>query len=174
MEGLDSREVLVEMEPFIEKWTSHFQGKELGEEARQVARIACWKRLPFYDSTRGKSLTSYLFMVVRSALINWYRRERTYREYHLLPPGQTEEDGGTWEERVQDPMPVLFGEDMVWDAWMSVLAEHEAYCLTMHIRYGYSLKQVAKMCNVPYERVKKWKQRALFRLKIHYEKGIPS
>lgn len=171
---LDPQEVLLFMEPLLEKWTSHFHGKELREEARQVARIACWKRLPHYDGTRGKSLTSYLFMVVRSALINWYHSERRYRETHLLPlPTSDEEDGGSWEERVADPSPDSFGEDLIWEAWMAVLTERESLCLTLHIRDGYSLFQVAELCQVPYERVKKWKQRGLSRLRKLAKRGVP-
>ena len=167
MERLNAQEVLLLLEPSILKWTAHFQDKELREEARQVARVACWRRLAYFDDTRGKSMASYFFMVVRSALINWYKKERRYQQVPLLPSELMGEEGeeGTWEERVADPTPVLYGEDLLWDAWMEPLKEWERTCLTLHLREGYSLIEVADLCQVPYERVKKWKQRGLARLK---------
>lgn len=169
MEGLQAQEVLLSLEPLILKWTAHFQDRELREEARQVARVACWKRLAYFDNTRGKSMTSYFFMVVRSALINWYNKERRYQQVHLLPSDLMGEEGeeGTWDERVADPVPVPYGEDLLWDAWMEPLTECERTCLTLHLREGYSLVEVAELYQIPYERVKKWKQRGLARLKKH-------
>jgi RNA polymerase sigma factor (sigma-70 family) len=167
MEGLNAQKVLLSLEPLILKWTAHFQDRELREEARQVARVACWKRLAYFDDTRGKSMTSYFFMVVRSALINWYKKEKRYQQVHLLPSDITGEEGeeGTWEERVADPAPVPYGADLIWNAWMESLTGWERTCLTLHLRDGYSLMEVAEMCQVPYERVKKWKQRGLARLR---------
>jgi len=166
MQGKNAQEVLLWLEPMILKWTAHFQDKELREEARQVARIACWKGLNSYDDTRGKSMSSYFFMVVRSALINWYNKERRYQQAHVFPTEWMREcEEGSWEERVADPVAVPYAEELIWDAWMESLKEWERTCLTLHLREGYSLLDVAEICQVPYERVKKWKQRGLARLK---------
>ncbi|MED0730589.1 sigma-70 family RNA polymerase sigma factor [Aneurinibacillus aneurinilyticus] len=155
-----------EYEPLIEKWLIRFPPGPLREEAKQEARIACWKRLPYYDEQRGMALSSYLFLSVKGTVINWYVREKRWREQHYLPslPLSYGEEGGS-------PMELLgatdnnIEEELIWQSWMAYLSQEEARCITLHIRGGMTLRQVADRLGIPYERVKKQKQRAIQKLR---------
>ncbi len=165
MEEKDWALFFQEYEPLLERWISRYSAGVVREEAKQVARIACWQKLGLYNPERGASLSSYLFMVVRGALLNWYAQERRWYDRHrlLTAQGDEEEQEGTPEWEDADLLPP--DASLVWEAWMAYLSEMEALCLTLHIRDGYSLRAVARRLNVPYERMKKCKQRALGKLR---------
>ncbi|GEN35170.1 RNA polymerase sigma factor [Aneurinibacillus danicus] len=137
----------------------------LRDEARQVARIACWRRLAFYDAKRGASLSSYVYLIVRGALLNWDAKEYRWQSRHQFPAPCGEDGEGDWQDMIVDTNAWPPDEAAVWQAWMTHLTEAEARCLTLHIRYGHSLKDVAAIIGIPYERVKKQKQRALGKLR---------
>jgi RNA polymerase sigma factor (sigma-70 family) len=161
-----------EIEPLLERWTARYPVGAMREEAKQIARIACWRRLAYYDASRGTALSSYLFLIVRGALINWYGQERRWRERHsFLTSGEADEM--SWEELISDPNSECLEEAMMWESWMVYLSEQEALCLTRHLRDGWSLQRIATELELPYERVKKWKQRALVKLrKVLYGESI--
>lgn len=56
-------------------------------------------------------------------------------------------------------------EELIWQSWMAYLSQEEARCITLHIRGGMTLRQVADRLGIPYERVKKQKQRAIQKLR---------
>lgn len=157
-----------EYDAWIDKCVSRFPPGPWRDEAKQEARIACWKRLARYDAERGMALSSYLFLVIRGGLANWYARERRWQERHCLPsekvaPG---EEVKNWSDTLVGMDTYEMEENLMWQAWMEPLSIDEARCLTLHIRHGLSLRQVAACLGVPYERVKKQKQRALRKLRL--------
>ncbi|WP_027415554.1 sigma-70 family RNA polymerase sigma factor [Aneurinibacillus terranovensis] len=166
MEEKDWIAFMNKMEPLLEKWTLRLPVGTAREEAKQIARIACWSKLLSYDPERGASLTTYMFMVVRSALNAWFKREYRYHSHHCFP-ALPSEDELSWEELIPGEDTDALEEDMLWKAWMAPLSSHEAQCITLHIRYGYSLVEVAKIMGAPYERVKKWNQRSLVKLRTY-------
>ncbi|WP_047150894.1 sigma-70 family RNA polymerase sigma factor [Aneurinibacillus tyrosinisolvens] len=170
MQDYEWYEFMLKHEPLLEKWTGRYPAGPIREEAKQVARIACWNKLSSYDASRGASLSTYLYLVVRGALLNWYYRERRWQERHCFPAPPDAEGELTWEDTIEDESRLSMEEELIWQDWMSYLPEQEARCLTLHIRDGYSLIEVAARMGAPYERVKKWKQRALAKLRTRVEK----
>ncbi|WP_080787887.1 sigma-70 family RNA polymerase sigma factor [Aneurinibacillus migulanus] len=162
-----------EYEPLIEKWVARFPPGPLREEAKQEARIACWKRLPYYDEQRGMALSSYLFLSVKGTVINWYAREKRWRERHCLPslPASHEEEGAERMELLLGTTDHDMEEELIWQAWMTYLSQEEARCVSLHIREGMTLREAAERLGIPYERAKKQKQRAMQKLRIAAEKG---
>ncbi|WCK54226.1 sigma-70 family RNA polymerase sigma factor [Aneurinibacillus sp. Ricciae_BoGa-3] len=156
-----------EYEFLLNRWTSRFPKGPLQEEAMQIARIACWRRLPSYDPARGASLQTYLFRAVQGALHNWYRRyEARWLERHYLPaPVEGRE---LWENEVEDDALQPLDEDLVWQSYLEGLPQDEAQFLTLHYKNGFSLPEVARIMEIPYERLKKRKQRCLVKLRQKY------
>jgi RNA polymerase sigma factor (sigma-70 family) len=165
MEEKDWLDFFAAYEPLLEKWVSRFPAGVLREEAKQIARIACWRKLALYDPAKGASLSTYVFLVVRGAVINWYEQEKRWRERHCILVLRSEEEELDWESSVADPNAVCPEEDVLWQEWMEGLSELEVQCLTLHIRDGFSLRMVAERLGVSYERVKKCKQRVLDKLR---------
>ena len=115
MEEMGWTGFFAEAEPIVERLTARYVSGYWREEARQVARIACWQNAHRYDPGRGAKLSTFLFVIIRRALADFYERE--------------------------------------------------AACLTLHIRDGLPLREVAVRLGLPYETIKKQKQRCLARLR---------
>lgn len=160
-----------EVEPLVERVTVRYAPGFWREEAKQVARIACWQQAHRYDAGRGAKLSTFLFVIIRRALADFYEREALWRSRHLLAvPG---DDGESeWEETLvatEQPMD----EALIWESWMGLVSEVEAACLTLHIRDGLPLTEVAVCLGMTYEAVKKQKQRALARLRTRLGSQFP-
>ncbi|BAU26534.1 RNA polymerase sigma factor (sigma-70 family) [Aneurinibacillus soli] len=163
MEEMKWARFFAEVEPLVNRLTARYAPGFWREEAKQVARIACWQNAHRYDAGRGAKLSTFLFVIVRRALADFYEREALWRSRHLLPVSGDEEGPG-WEETlmaVEKPME----EALVWESWMVLVSDTEAACLTLHIRDGLPLRDVAMCLGMTYEAVKKQKQRALARLR---------
>ncbi|WCN38113.1 sigma-70 family RNA polymerase sigma factor [Aneurinibacillus uraniidurans] len=161
-----------EVEPLVDRITARYAPGFWREEAKQVARIACWQQVHRYDAGRGAKLSTFLFVIIRRALADFYEREALWRSRHVFP-GSGDEEEVNWEETlvaVEEPMD----EALVWESWMGLVSEAEAACLTLHIRDGLSLKEVAVRLGMTYEAVKKQKQRALARLRTRSQFPVPS
>lgn len=163
MEEMGWTGFFAEAEPIVERLTARYVSGYWREEARQVARIACWQNAHRYDPGRGAKLSTFLFVIIRRALADFYEREARWHSRHVLPAAESE-SGQSWEE--------AFGaagerveEALIWESWMALVSEREAACLTLHIRDGLPLREVAVRLGLPYETIKKQKQRCLARLR---------
>jgi RNA polymerase sigma factor (sigma-70 family) len=159
-----------EYEILLNRWTSRFPKGPLQEEAMQIARIACWRRLPSYDPERGASLQTFLYRVVQGALHNWYgRSEGRWFERHVLPA--PDEGMDPWENGLEDFNLRPLDDHLVWQSYMEGLACEDVQFLTLHFKNGFSLPEVAHLMGMPYERIKKRKQRCLVKLRQKYGAG---
>lgn len=162
MEEMGWTVFFAEAEPIVERLTARYVSGYWREEARQVARIACWQNAHRYDPERGAKLSTFLFVIIRRALADFYEREARWHSRHLLPATGSE-DGRSWEETLRAEEGVE--EALIWESWMALVSEREAACLTLHIRDGLPLREVAVRLGLPYETIKKQKQRCLARLR---------
>ncbi|MBN6186991.1 sigma-70 family RNA polymerase sigma factor [Aneurinibacillus sp. BA2021] len=171
MEEWQWTQFFAEYDAWLDRCVSRFPPGVWRDEAKQAARIACWRRLAHYNAEKGMALSSYLFLVSKGGMANWYAGERRWQERHCLFSTRlgTQEEEKSWADTLVGADARDIEEELIWQAWMSDLSAEEARCLTLHIRDGLSLREVAEHLHVPYERVKKQKQRTLRKLRRRIE-----
>ncbi|WP_336047098.1 sigma-70 family RNA polymerase sigma factor [Solibacillus ferritrahens] len=133
------------------------------EEYMQVGRIALWKAAKSFDKTKGE-FAMFAYMTVKYAITRELSRSIDVSESEI----SVEEEVYSNVEQQPAIQPSL-----EWPEWFSKLKEDEQFLLKALFLEDLNLKEVADKYGLPYEALKKRRQRLFTKIRkiVEQRKG---
>ena len=129
------------------------------EEYMQVGRIALWKAAKNFDKTKGE-FAMFAYMTVKYAITRELTRSNDVSENEIA----VEDEVFSNVEQQPTVQPSL-----EWPEWFSNLKEDEQFLLKVLFLENLNLKEVAAKYNLPYEALKKRRQRLFTKIRTMVE-----
>lgn len=147
---------------YRDKVSSYVRGKipnpHDAEDVISSIFVKAMERLSTYDEKRA-SLSTWIYTITRSAVADYYRRNRLHEEY--MDYKTAIPDTAEWEED-HEALLSLLAEGL------ATLGENQRDIIILHYHKGLTLKRAAEILGMSYINAKVLHKKALNHLREHF------